>query len=100
MPKNEGRRARKTPRRRAAWIRTRSLATVITEEHGVTRVQAGELIAAAKADDGPVPDGCTDCDRCGVRVVEKFNPSVPAELADARQAARLHLLFCTGLPAR
>lgn len=92
-------RRRKGAVRPAAWRRRQALAVFIAEEFGLTRLEAAERIREAEASDEPAPLGYTACDRCPVVIVDGFDPEDPSETASARQAIRLHVLFCPGRAA-
>ena len=76
-----------TPTRPAAWRRR------------LTRLEAVDRIRETEASDDPAPLGYTRCDRCPVVIVDGFDPEEAAETASARQAIRLHILFCPGRAA-
>jgi hypothetical protein len=88
-----------TPTRPAAWRRRQALTAFIAEEFGLTRLEAADRIREAEASDDPAPLGYTRCDRCPVVIVDGFDPEDAAETASARQAIRLHILFCPGRAA-
>lgn len=96
MPKNGRRRSSAAPRRPAAWRERRAIAEFVADEFGLSRLQAVEDIREIERTGVRAPLGYTSCDDCRVLVVEEFDPEDPAQVASARQAVRLHVLFCPG----
>lgn len=96
MPKSSRRRKGAGPRPVSAWRERRALAELVTQEFDVTRPEAVDLIREVEASSAPARLGCVSCDDCHTLIVAEFDPADPDQVESARQAVRLHVLFCPG----
>lgn len=97
MPKSSRRRSGGRPARpAAAWRRRQALTRFIADEFGLSLPEAADRIRQVDASGTPAPLGHTPCDRCPAVIVDSFDPQDEADVARARQAVRLHTLFCQG----